>query len=58
MQATVVFPTALAVAQEVHADGKQFIAACVAGYEVACRVGEFLGPSHYAVRSFGMTYLL
>ncbi|CAK7217527.1 hypothetical protein SCUCBS95973_003185 [Sporothrix curviconia] len=46
--ATVVFPAALAVAQEVGADGKAFITACVAGYDVACRVGEFLGPGHYA----------
>ncbi|CAK7238129.1 hypothetical protein SEUCBS140593_010355 [Sporothrix eucalyptigena] len=46
--ATVVFPAALAVAQEVGASSKAFLTACVAGYDVACRVGEFLGPSHYA----------
>ncbi|CAK7222016.1 hypothetical protein SBRCBS47491_004724 [Sporothrix bragantina] len=41
-------PVTLAVAQDIGADGKAFITACVAGYDVACRVGEFLGPSHYA----------
>ncbi|CAK7214934.1 hypothetical protein SCUCBS95973_002305 [Sporothrix curviconia] len=46
--ATVVFPAALAVAQATGADGKDLITACVAGYDVACRIGEFLGPSHYA----------
>ncbi|PKY08692.1 2-methylcitrate dehydratase PrpD [Aspergillus campestris IBT 28561] len=45
--ATVVFPTALAVAQEKGATGKEFITACVVGYEVACRTGEYLGKTHY-----------
>jgi 2-methylcitrate dehydratase PrpD len=47
--ATVVFPPALATAQATGASGKQFLAACVAGYEVGIRVGEFLGRSHYKV---------
>ena len=47
--ATVVFPPALAVAQALGASGQQFLAACVAGYEVGIRVGEFLGRSHYKV---------
>ena len=47
--ATVVFPPALATAQAIGASGKQFLAACVAGYEVGIRVGEFLGRSHYKV---------
>ena len=47
--AAVVFPPALAVAQSVGASGAQFMAACVAGYEVGIRVGEFLGRSHYKV---------
>ena len=47
--ATVVFPPALAVAQATGASGPQFLAACVAGYEVGIRVGEFLGRSHYKV---------
>ncbi|CAK7231751.1 hypothetical protein SBRCBS47491_008038 [Sporothrix bragantina] len=47
--ATVVFPAALAVAQATPgANGKDLITACVAGYDVACRIGEFLGPTHYA----------
>ncbi|KAJ5109121.1 MmgE/PrpD [Penicillium angulare] len=45
--ATVIYPAALAVAQEVGATGEEFIAACVVGYEVGCRVGEYLGKSHY-----------
>ena len=47
--AAVVFPAALAVAQEIGASGKEFLAASVAGYEVGIRVGEFLGRSHYKV---------
>ena len=43
------FPTALAVAQEKGASGKEFITACVVGYEVACRTGEYLGKTHYQV---------
>ncbi|EXJ53395.1 uncharacterized protein A1O5_13384 [Cladophialophora psammophila CBS 110553] len=45
--ATVIYPTALAVAQDVGASGKEFITACVVGYEFACRAGEFLGKAHY-----------
>ncbi len=47
--ATVVFPPALAVAQSIGASGEDFLAACIAGYEVGIRVGEFLGRSHYTV---------
>jgi 2-methylcitrate dehydratase PrpD len=47
--ATVVFPAAMAVAQALGASGQQLLAACVAGYEVGIRVGEFLGRSHYRV---------
>ncbi len=47
--ATVVFPAALATAQAIGASGRDFIAACVAGYECGIRVGEFLGRSHYRV---------
>lgn len=47
--ATVVFPAALAAAQETGASGKEFLAASVAGYEAGVRVGEFLGRSHYEV---------
>lgn len=44
-----IFPAALAVAQDIHADGQEFITACVVGYEVGCRAGEYLGKSHYEV---------
>ena len=47
--ATVVFPAALAAAQDVGASGADLITACVAGYEAGIRVGEFLGRSHYRV---------
>lgn len=47
--ATVVFPAALAAAQQTGASGRDFIAACVVGYEVGVRVGGFLGRSHYKV---------
>lgn len=47
--AAVVFPAALATAQQVGASGREFVAASVAGYEVGIRVGEFLGRSHYRV---------
>lgn len=47
--AAVVFPPAVAVAQQIGASGADLMAACVAGYEVGIRVGEFLGRSHYRV---------
>ncbi len=47
--AAVVFPPALAVAQSIGASGEELMAACVAGYEVGIRVGEFLGRSHYKI---------
>lgn len=47
--ATVVFPAALAAAQETGASGRDFIAASVCGYEAGVRVGKFLGRSHYKV---------
>jgi len=45
--ATVVFPAALAAAQEAGASGRELLAAAVVGYEAACRAGAYLGPSHY-----------
>jgi 2-methylcitrate dehydratase PrpD len=47
--ATVVFPAALAVAQALGSTGRALLTACVAGYEVGIRVGEFLGRSHYRI---------
>ena len=47
--AAVVFPPAVAVAQALGKSGKDLLTACVAGYEVGIRVGEFLGRSHYKI---------
>lgn len=47
--ACVVFPPALAMAQDLDANGKTLLTACVVGYEVGIRVGEFLGRSHYKI---------
>jgi len=47
--AAVVFAPALAAAQALGASGAQLLTACVAGYEVGIRVGEFLGRSHYRI---------
>jgi 2-methylcitrate dehydratase PrpD len=47
--ATVVFPAALATAQEIGASGRDFLTASVVGYEAGVRVGSFLGRSHYKV---------
>lgn len=46
---TVVFPAALATAQDVGASGRELVAASVAGYEAGIRCGEFLGRSHYKI---------
>ena len=45
--AVVVVPTALAVAEATGASGRDFLAAVTLGYEVAIRVGESVGKSHY-----------
>jgi 2-methylcitrate dehydratase PrpD len=45
--ATVVFPVALAMTQDLGRSGADLLTAVVAGYEVGIRVGEFLGRSHY-----------
>lgn len=47
--ATVVFPAALAVAQQIGASGRELLTASVAGYEVGIRVGEYLGRPHYRI---------
>jgi 2-methylcitrate dehydratase PrpD len=47
--AAVVFPPAIAVAQALGRSGSDLLVACVAGYEVGIRVGEFLGRSHYKI---------
>jgi 2-methylcitrate dehydratase PrpD len=45
--AAVVVPAALAAAEAERSSGLEFLAAVVAGYEVAIRVGEAVGKSHY-----------
>ncbi|MBP6115326.1 MAG: MmgE/PrpD family protein [Neisseriaceae bacterium] len=47
--ATVVFPAALAAAEDLAASGQAFIEAVVVGYEAGIRIGEFLGRSHYQI---------
>jgi 2-methylcitrate dehydratase PrpD len=47
--AAVVFPVALAIAQDRGLSGSELLAASIAGYEVGIRVGEFLGRSHYKI---------
>ncbi|WP_462379152.1 MmgE/PrpD family protein [Pseudomonas sp. Marseille-QA0892] len=51
--ATVVFPAALAAAQDLGKSGPDLLLASVAGYEAGIRIGEFLGRSHY--RTFHTT---
>ena len=43
----VVIPAALAAAEIADASGGEFLAAVVAGYEVAIRIGEAVGKRHY-----------
>lgn len=45
--AVVVVPAALAVAEQRGATGREFLTAVVLGYEVAIRVGESVGKTHY-----------
>lgn len=47
----VVWPAALAVAQQVKANGAELLAAVAAGYEVAIRVGMAIQPEH-SLRGF------
>ena len=43
----VVIPAALAIAEREQVSGHAFLAAVVAGYEVAIRIGEAVGKKHY-----------
>lgn len=45
----VVFPAALAAAQDKNCTGQEFLVATVAGYEAGIRIAEFLGRSHYKI---------
>ena len=42
-----IFPAALALAQKTGASGAAFLDAALVGMETACRVGRWLGMSHY-----------
>ncbi|MGE5541564.1 MAG: MmgE/PrpD family protein [Bacillota bacterium] len=52
---TVVFPAALALSQVTNCPGARLIEAAVAGYDVVCRIGRALQPSHQAKRGFHTT---
>lgn len=43
----VVIPAAMAVAESVKATGHDFLEAVIAGYEIAIRIGQAVGKSHY-----------
>ncbi|MCA0050249.1 MmgE/PrpD family protein [Mesorhizobium sp. B283B1A] len=47
--AAVIFPAVLAIAEAEGKTGREILTACIAGYEVGIRVGEFLGRSHYQI---------
>lgn len=50
-----VLPAVLALAEAVGATGEALIAAFVAGYETACRVGLLVAPGHYNRLGFHST---
>ena len=43
-----IIPGLLALAEQQGSSGAEFIAAFVAGYETACRIGKLVEPAHYA----------
>lgn len=49
-----VFSAALAAAEQTDASGATLLEAFIAGYELTCRIGQLLAPSHYA-RGFHAT---
>jgi 2-methylcitrate dehydratase PrpD len=56
-----VVPAALAMAEQMGSDGKAFLQAVVAGYDVGCRVGRALNPlslspTGHSSRSLGNTF--
>ena len=56
--AVVVIPGALAAAEIEGSSGKEFIAAVVAGYEVACRLGRALNPKETYAKGFHPTAIV
>ena len=45
----VLLPTILALGEHVRASGKDLLAAYILGFEVLCRVGRAVNPSHYQI---------
>jgi 2-methylcitrate dehydratase PrpD len=43
-----IIPALLAIAEQQGSSGAEFMAAFVAGYETACRIGKLVEPAHYA----------
>ena len=56
--AVVVIPAALAAAELEGSSGTEFIAAVVAGYEVACRLGRALNPKDVYAKGFHPTAIV
>lgn len=50
----VLFPAVLALAEARGANGRAMVDAFLAGYDLGCRVGQFVAPGHYA-RGFHAT---
>lgn len=50
-----IVPTAIAVAEELGADGREFIRAVIIGYEVAARIGRAMDPVALYARGFHPT---
>lgn len=46
---SVIFPAALAAAQDNNKSGKELLLASIAGYEAGIRIAESLGRSHYRI---------
>jgi 2-methylcitrate dehydratase PrpD len=44
-----ILPAALALAESLDADGEALVTAFVAGVEVACRLGLYIGDEHYRI---------
>src|SRR5262249_14237201 len=44
-----ILPALLALAEQRHSNGREVVAAFVAGYATACRVGMALRPGHYNI---------
>ena len=42
-----IIPAALAIAQQTHSNRNEWLDAALIGMEVSCRVGDWLGRSHY-----------